>query len=177
MEQFFFDGWLTLLRTFVIGILAYVAVVILLRISGKRTLSKMNQFDFIVTVALGSVLAASMVNKEIPLIEGVLALAILIFLQYLITWLSVRKRSVSDLLKSSPVLLLYKGQFLKEEMKEQRITELELISKIRQKGFGSIEEIDAIVLETDSSVSIIPDLNNETVLEGVRNWPTLKKEF
>nr|MDQ3395998.1 DUF421 domain-containing protein [Bacteroidota bacterium] len=102
---------------------------------------------------------------------------ILIFLQYLITWLSVRKRSVSDFLKSSPVLLLYKGQFLKEEMKEQRITELELISKIRQKGFGSIEEIDAIVLETDSSVSIIPDLNNETVLEGVRNWPTLKKEF
>lgn len=176
MEQFFFDGWLTLIRTLVIGILAYFSIVILLRISGKRTLSKMNQFDFIVTVALGSVLASSMLSKSIPLVEGILAMVILIFLQYIITWLSVRKEYISQMVKSSPVILLYKGKFLTKELEAQRITELELLSKVRQKGLGSIEEIDAIVLETDSSISIIPTIKNDTILNGVVNWPSLKKD-
>lgn len=174
MDQFFFNGWLTLGRTLVIGVLAYVSMVFLLRISGKRTLSKMNQFDFIVTVALGSVLAASMVNKSIPLIEGTLAMSILIFLQYIITWTSVRNKGFSNMVKSSPVILVYKGKFFWEEMKNQRITEIEILSKIRQKGYGSIEEIEVVVLETDSSVSIIQKLNNETLLKGVRNWPDVK---
>ena len=54
MSQIFFDNWETLFRTLIIGVLAYVSLVILLRISGRRTLSKMNAFDMVVTVALGS---------------------------------------------------------------------------------------------------------------------------
>ncbi len=158
-----------------IGVLAYISVVVLLRISGKRTLSKMNQFDFIVTVALGSVLAASMINKAIPLAEGALAMAILIFLQYLITWASVRNKKIGNMIKSSPVILVYKGEFLFDEMKNQRITEMEIFSKIRQKGFGSAGEIDVIVLETDSSVSIIKDLKDERLLKGIKNWPQIRE--
>ena len=72
MQNIFFDSWESMVRTVVITILAYVVLVFLLRSSGKRTLSKMNAFDFIVTVALGSTLATVMLNKNVALADGVL---------------------------------------------------------------------------------------------------------
>ncbi len=92
-----FKDWAGLGRTLFVGALAYVALVALLRISGKRTLSKMNAFDFVVTVALGSTLATIMLSKDVALAEGVAAFATLIGLQFAISWLSVRSSTVSDL--------------------------------------------------------------------------------
>ena len=85
-----FDSWAGLGRVLLVGTLAYVALVLLLRISGKRTLGKLNAFDLVVTVALGSTLATVLLSKSVALAEGVLALGLLILLQYLIAWLSVR---------------------------------------------------------------------------------------
>ena len=73
----YFNGWESLLRTLVVGVLAYVSLVVFLRISGKRTLSKMNAFDLIVTVALGSTLATVLLSKDVALAEGALAFALL----------------------------------------------------------------------------------------------------
>jgi uncharacterized membrane protein YcaP (DUF421 family) len=153
--QFFFNTWMSLLRTFTIGVMAYISIVFLLRISGKRTLSKMNAFDFIVTVALGSLLAAVMINPNVALLDGVLAFAILIFLQYIITYLSYRSKKITRLIKSDPRLLFYKGQFLKDGMLKERFTEEEVLAAIRNKGIGNIEDVEAVVLETDGSLSII----------------------
>ena len=83
-----FDSWAGLGRVLLVGTLAYVALVLLLRISGKRTLSKLNAFDLVVTVALGSTLATVLLSKSVALAEGVLALGLLILLQYVIAWLS-----------------------------------------------------------------------------------------
>ena len=66
----FFDGWAGLLRVLVVGALAYAALVLLLRVSGKRTLSKMNAFDLVVTVALGSTLATVLPSRDVALAEG-----------------------------------------------------------------------------------------------------------
>ena len=96
MTKLFFDSWESILRTGVTTILAYSCRILLLRISGKRTLSKMNAFDFIVTIALGSILATVLLNKSVALADGVLAFLLLIFLQYIITWLSVRYKTVSQ---------------------------------------------------------------------------------
>ena len=85
-----FDGWAGICRVLLVAPLAYVALVILLRVSGKRTLSKFNAFDLVVTVALGSTLATILLSKDVPLMDGVAALALLIVLQYGVSWLSVR---------------------------------------------------------------------------------------
>lgn len=63
MDGMFFDSWATLFRTFLVGVMAYVILAAFLRVSGKRTLSKMNAFDLIVTVALGSTLATVLLSK------------------------------------------------------------------------------------------------------------------
>jgi uncharacterized membrane protein YcaP (DUF421 family) len=95
----FFDSWFGLLRVLVVGTLAYVALVAILRISGKRTLTKLNAFDLVITVVLGSTLATVLLSKSVVLAEGVLAMALLVLLQFVITWLSVRSPRIRDLVK------------------------------------------------------------------------------
>lgn len=155
MDKIFFDTWESFLRTFIIGILAYTGLVLMLRISGNRTLSRLNAFDFIVTVALGSTLATVLLNKNIALVDGLLGFAMLIGLQFGITWLSARYKSVRKLIKTEPFLLFYNGDFLKETMRIQRVTEDEVLQTIRSEGFSDLNEIDAIVLETNGKFSVI----------------------
>lgn len=109
--KWFFNGWEGLGRTLVVGVLAYAALIILLRISGKRTLSKMNAFDLIVTVAFGSTLASVLLSRDVPLSDGVMAFALLIALQFIITWVSVRSGFADNMVKAEPALLFFRGSF------------------------------------------------------------------
>lgn len=144
-----------LLRTIIVGVLAYLALIVLLRVSGKRTLSKMNAFDFVVTVALGSTLATILLSKDISIAEGVTALVVLIGMQFIIAWLSVRMKVVSRLVKSEPRLLLYRGEFLVGAMKKERVNKAEVLAAIRSQGVGRVEEVEAVVLETDGTFSTV----------------------
>ena len=151
----FFSSWFSLVRVIVVGACAYVALIILLRASGKRTLSKMNAFDFVVTVAIGSTLATVLLSKDVALAEGVTAFALLIGLQFIITWLSVRSKTISGWVKSEPMLLWHQGEFLRGAMKKARVTENELLAAAREQGTATLETVAAIVLETDGSFSIV----------------------
>jgi uncharacterized membrane protein YcaP (DUF421 family) len=137
------------------SVLAYPILILWLRLSGKRTLSKWNAFDFVVTIALGSTLATVLLSKDVALVEGALAFALLIAIQFGITWLSVRSSAVQNLVKSQPTLLLNKGQFMPEVMKSQRVTESEIRSAVRSVGISALEGVEAVVLETDGSFSVI----------------------
>ena len=150
-----FDSWSSLVRIVVVGTLAYAALVLLLRISGKRTLSKMNAFDLVVTVALGSTLATILVSKDLALAEGVTALALLIGLQFVVTWLSVRSSLISQLIKAEPTLLFYEGRFLPQQMRQMRVVEAEIRAAIREHGIAALTEVEAVVLETDGTFAVV----------------------
>lgn len=151
----FFENWYGLLRVAVVAPLAYLGLIVLLRASGKRTLAKLNAFDLIVTVALGSTLASIITSKSIPLIEGLTALLVLILLQYVVAWLSVRSERVSQLVKSEPTLLLRDGRFLPEALKKQRVTSDEVLAALRSSGVDNPNGAAAVILETDGSLSVI----------------------
>ena len=151
----FFDSWSGLGRVLVVGMLAYGALVVLLRISGNRTLSKLNAFDLVVTVALGSTLATIVLNKSVALVEGVLALALLVALQFVVTWCCVRWPSVGKLVKSEPVLLVHRGKLLHTALRRARVVEGEILAALRQQGVAEIESTHAVVLESDGSLSVL----------------------
>jgi uncharacterized membrane protein YcaP (DUF421 family) len=153
----FYDSWQELVRVLLIGIPAYVALVLTLRISGKRTLTKLNAFDFVVTVALGSTLATVLLSKDVALAEGVMALALLVFLQYVISWGSVRLPWFSRMVKSEPTLLVHRGEFLDDAMLQQRVTRGEVLSILRKDGITAVSDAAAVVLETDGSFSVVTD--------------------
>lgn len=170
MEQMFFTGWEGLIRTVVIGTLAYVVHIIFLRISGRRTLSKMNAFDFLVTVALGSTLATVLLSKDVALAEGAVAFALLIGLQFVVTWSSVRARWVRQLVTGEPLMLLYRGRILPHALRRARVTEDEVRAAVRADGLASMNEVEAVVLETDGSFSVVSGRSGdgEPSLEGVQ---------
>jgi uncharacterized membrane protein YcaP (DUF421 family) len=166
----FFSGWDSLLRTLVVGVLAYVVLIVFLRISGKRTLSKMNAFDLVVTVALGSTLATVLLTKDVALAEGALAFALLISLQYAVTWSSMRARWIRQLATGEPLMLLYRGDFLREALRRARVTEDEVRAAVRAAGLAALRQAEAVVLETDGSFSVVRQVTGDdcTSLAGVR---------
>lgn len=150
-----FQGWSGLIRTAVVAVLAYVGLVLFLRISGKRTLSKLNAFDLVVTVALGSILATTLLNKDVALAEGLVALASLIALQFLVTWSSVRFRWVREGVRSEPAVLVRNGQPLHDVLRRERVTEDEATSAVRDAGGRTLAEAEVIILESDGSLTAV----------------------
>lgn len=178
MPSWVFASWAGLARTTVTGLLAYVALVALLRISGKRTLSKMNAFDFIVTIAFGSLLATVMLSRTVPLAEGVLALGLLVGTQYVVTWLSVRSERFQGLVKASPTLVFHRGRFLDQAMRSQRVTREEVLAAMRKHGAVSSDEVGAVVLETEGTLTVMRDLGDDTeadVLHHLSNSDALAR--
>lgn len=151
----FFDDWMGLVRVVVVGTLAYAALIVLLRVTGKRTLSKMNAFDFVVTVALGSTLATVLLSKDVALAEGVVALALLIVLQMAVAWASVRSKAFRDMVKAEPTLLLHKGEMLRAAMARERVVPEEILAAARSSGHAGLESVEAVVLETDGTFSVV----------------------
>lgn len=170
MELVFFNGWSSLFRILIIGLLAYATLILFLRLSGNRTLSKMNAFDLIVTVALGSTLATVLLSKDVALADGAVAFALLIALQFVITWTSVRYRWVRRLVTGEPLMLLYRGEFLLTSLRKARVTQDEVLSAIRSSGFSDVTSVEAVVLETDGSFSVVKHQaeSRHSSLEGVR---------
>lgn len=117
----------------------------------------MKEFDFIVTVALGSTLATVLLNKQVALAEGVLALALLIFLQYILASISVRSKKFSNLISSEPTLVFYKGDFLWNALKKERVTEAEVRSILRSTGVTSIENVEAVVMESNGQFTVVKE--------------------
>ena len=151
----FFQDWSTLARTAIIGVLAYASLILFLRVSGKRTLSKMNAFDFIVTVALGSTLATILLSPDVALAEGALALALLVVLQFAITWSSVRLPWLRRVVTGDPQLLCYRGRMLPAALRRERVTEDEVRAAVRAANIASLDAVEAVVLETDGSFSVV----------------------
>src|ERR1700741_5299175 len=73
-QPFYFSGWYNIERTVTLSVIGFIALIVMLRVSGKRTLSKLNAFDFVFVVACGSVFAASIIEKDVTLLEGVFSL-------------------------------------------------------------------------------------------------------
>jgi uncharacterized membrane protein YcaP (DUF421 family) len=169
LESMFFQSWSGLLRPLVVGVVTYVALVALLRISGKRTLSKMNAFDLVVTVALGSTLATILLSNEVAIAEGLVGLGVLVGMQFIVAWLSARSAAVSRLVKAEPTLLLHRGRFLRGAMLRERVTEDEVLAAMREQGVADVSKVEAVVLETDGSFTVIgqPAEGGQSTLDRV----------
>ena len=124
------------------------------------------------TIALGSTLATLVLSKTTSVAQGVTALLLLVGLQFVVTWLSVRSRTISDLVKSQPALLLRNGKLQHEAMCRARVTEGEILAALRSHGIANLGAAAAVVLETDGSFSVIRELDEggDSTLSDVRGF-------
>lgn len=172
--EYLFDGFGPLLRCAVVAPPAYLLLILLLRVSGKRTLSKWNAFDFVITIAFGSVLATTILSRRTSLAQGMVALGLLVGLQFVVTWSSVRLKWVRAMVKAKPRLLAFRGRLLDEALRAERITDDEVYAALREAGAASMDEVEAVILETDGTLSVIrqgpPENSNDRVMQQVRGY-------
>ena len=154
MEKVFFEDGHSILKIAVATVIAYFGLLMIIRIMGKRTLAKMNAFDFVVTVTMGSTLSSMLLNK-VPLANGFVAIGIIIGLQYLLAFLAQRSPKMEKAINSTPTLLFYEGSFLEKAMKKERITKEEIISEIRSFRLEQIGDVRAVVMEINGTFSVI----------------------
>lgn len=175
-EPLFFGGWRPLFRILVVGVSMYVTLVLFLRLSGSRTLSTMNAFDFIITVAIGSVFGRALTAKPVSLAEAVVAFALLVSLQYAVTRLQVRWPVVGRVVTNPPRLLYFRGEFLQDAMRTERVTESEVRTAARKNDYDSLDGVEAVVLESSGEFSVVPTVENPETFGESLSEPLRREE-
>ncbi|MGO2339028.1 MAG: DUF421 domain-containing protein [Psychrobacter sp.] len=160
MDIIFFDNIDKLGRIVLTAVMVYMLIVITTKISGKRSTSQLNNFDWIVTVMIGSLGASTILLKDIPFVEGAASIITLYVLQFLVTKYASISPPFSDVILSEPRIVFYQGQFLYDAMRDERLTRQELESAMRADGINSFADVEAIVFESDAKLTIIPNTQN-----------------
>lgn len=152
-----FDTWKDIVRIVLVGTAAYAALVGVLRASGKRTLAKLNAFDFVVTVAFGSTLSTILLSTDVSFVEGTVALALLALLQYVVALLSARLAWMGKAVTARPTAVVREGRLLPEALAAHRLTADQIRQVCRGAGHGDLTQVAAVVLESDGTLSVISD--------------------
>jgi uncharacterized membrane protein YcaP (DUF421 family) len=152
----FFDGWAHVLRAALSAAGIYLVIVGALRIFGEKALAKMSGYDMIVTVALGSLVAALPLTTSVSLTDAIAAAITFLTLQQITRYLQARFRRVHTLVRERPRLLLWNGRLLEDRMLESDISADEVRAAVRRSGFLSLKQVRAAILENDGEWSIIP---------------------
>lgn len=164
--KFSSDGFFAIILT-AIGI--YIALVILTRISGKRSFSKMSSFDFAMTVAIGSALATVILSKSVSLQDGITALVIIYVLQILIA-IARRWKPIRKLMDNKPTLLMQNGKIIEGSLEKCKVTESDLKAKLREANVIQLSEVKAVVFESTGDISVLHGSDDKTIDDWIMDF-------
>ncbi len=154
MSKWFSFNMTDFLAIILTSIGIYIAIIIFTRLAGKRSFSKMSSFDFAITVALGSIVATTVVSKSVSLWEGILGLAMMYALQLGLAILR-RYRMVRDITDNPPMFLMKGKSILYDNLKKCRVTEDDLRSKLREANVLKLDQVRAVIFEATGDISVL----------------------
>lgn len=153
----------------------YIALIALTRMAGLRSFSKMSSFDFAVTVAIGSIIASTILAKDPPLLQAMAALAALYGVQMTVASLRGRSTIMSALVNNEPVLLMKGSEILEDNLKKVKVTHADLRAKLREANATQLNQVKAVVMEATGDIAVLhhedPEHElDEELLKGVQGW-------
>jgi len=136
-------------------VILYVVALIVLRLAGKRTLGKMDTFDFVVTISIGSAVAIGMEadNKLLPSIAPVVMLGLL---QWVLTRINLQSPGLQRITRGTPVPLVEHGKIKAEALAREHLTREDLLMELRQSGMEHVSDVETAVLEPTGKLSVVP---------------------
>ena len=164
-------NWMEIGRILVLGVMAYIILIIMLRVAGKRSLAQLNAFDLVITVSIGSVFSTIMLDNKVSIFDGMAALFVLVALQWLFSF-SIKKSDTFDTIVSAdPALLFYNGTFFYKTMEKERIRKDEVIQSVRMEGNLTMDEVQVVILEANGELSILPksEHTQEDTITNIKN--------
>tara|TARA_R110002111_G_scaffold254330_1_gene319925 strand:+ start:7735 stop:8244 length:510 start_codon:yes stop_codon:yes gene_type:complete len=164
--KFSTDGLLAIILT-AIGI--YIALVILTRISGKRSFSKMSSFDFAMTVSIGSILATVIVSKSVSLQYGIIGLVLIYSLQMVVA-AARHYKPIRNLVDNKPTLLMQNGKLIKNNLKKCKVTESDVKAKLREANVIQLSEVKAVVFESTGDISVLHGADDKAIDDWIMDF-------
>lgn len=160
----------TIARAAILASISVVWVIVVVRIVGLRAFSKMTAFDFVITVATGSLMAgASTATSWSAFAQPCLAVAVLLGVQSGVAWLRQRSETFETIVQNCPVLLMRDGKMLHGALKATRVAEDDLVAKLREANVLNLSDVRAVVLETTGDISVLHgDTLSAGLLDSVR---------
>ncbi len=144
--------WLELLAR---GVLVYVFLVILIRMTGRRQVGMMAPFDFILLLILSNAVQNSMSGGDNSLAGGLFIATVLIVMNTLMAWLTRRSKFIEGLLIGQPVFIIRAGVLDEKAMAREKITHHELAAALRSAGCPNIEHVRHAILETNGTINVV----------------------
>lgn len=153
----------------------YIALIFYTRVAGLRSFSKMSSFDFAITVAIGSIIATTILSKDPPLIQAAFALGVLYAVQMIVASLRGSSTFMSKLVDNKPLLLMRGTQILDQNLEKAKVTHNDLRAKLREANVTQINQVKAVVMEATGDISVLHHQDKDhtvdsTLLKEVRGW-------
>jgi uncharacterized membrane protein YcaP (DUF421 family) len=136
------------------GTVVYLAVVLLLRVSGKRQLGQMGATEFVAILLISNAVQNAMNGGDNSLVGGLVLAAVLIALSTAISYLTFRSSFFSNIFEGTPTLLVHQGKLLKRNLYKERLSETEFHTLLRKQGIHKLNEMVTAILESDGTLSI-----------------------
>ena len=172
MKEWFTASATSLYAIILTAIGIYICTIVYTRIAGKRSFSKMSSFDFAMTVAIGSILATTILSKSTSLLQGAVGLASVYVLQLFVALLR-RNKQFQKLVDNQPVLLMDGQEILHENLKKSHVTLDDLKSKLREANVLELSQVRAVIFEATGDIAVLhtKDKNQQIedfILEDVK---------
>lgn len=145
-----------MITIFIRTIILYILVVIAVRIMGKAELSELQPYELVVIIMIAELASLPMEAVEMPFINGVVAISTLVFLQVVISFITLKSEKARALICGKPTILIQNGSIVEKELKKLRISMNDLIEQLRIKNFPNIDDVEFAILETNGDLSVIP---------------------
>lgn len=160
-------------RTFIL----YLAVILILRIMGKRQIGELQPFELAITIMISALAALPMEDIDIPLLYSIVPMLLLLIFQEIISYITLNSNKTRSFICGEPSVLIRNGQLMEKELAKLKINMNDLLEQLRIVGYHNLEDIEYAIMETTGNISVIPksqkrpltpeDLNIDTDYEGL----------
>ena len=157
-----FESQVPLLQIVLRTLLVYGAVLLGLRLAGKRELGQMTPFDLVVILLIANAVQNAMVGPDTSLTGGVVAAGALLVANFLLATARDRIPFLRRAVEGHPVLLIHDGQFIESHLRSEEVDREEVLMALREHGVERPEDVRIAVLETDGSISVVPRTDSDS---------------
>ncbi len=143
--------WELILRAVVV----YSALVVILRVTGKRQVGQLAPFDLVLLLVLSNAVQNSMNGGDNSLAGGLISAVTLVTLNYLVGYATFKSKRIEAIVEGRPLLLIHNGRVLEDVLAHAKVTHHELEAALRQNGHVCIDEVQRAVLENNGAITVI----------------------
>lgn len=144
--------WELILRSAVV----YSALIVILRLSGKRQVGQLAPFDLVLLLVLSNAVQNSMNGGDNSLVGGLISAVTLIALNYGVGFATFKSKRLEALIEGRPIMLIHNGRVLEDVLAGTQLTHHELDAALRQNGYACIDDVQRAILENNGSITVIP---------------------